>query len=177
MIENEVSILVTGSSLVGRGLRSYDAVFRELISNSREEIMIAAFNITSGAKDVLDELESRLKCGVTIKLLVNQYTSLTNKIKKTLKRLVLEYTHFQLFDFVLKPGEGLMHAKAIVFDREIAVVGSTNLSFNGLVANHEIAVMFQGSAVMKVVEAIDRMFLSKNSKYISKEVIENHAVL
>ena len=66
-----------------------------------------------------------------------------------------------------------MHAKAIVFDRNIAVVGSTNLSFNGLVANHEIAVMIEGPAVMKVVEAIDRLLLSKRSVHVQQEVVEN----
>ena len=62
-------------------------------------------------------------------------------------------------DFHPSENEGEMHAKVLVFDREIAIVGSTNLSHRGLVSGHEIAVQVSGNPVKNIGEAIDRLLL------------------
>ena len=160
---NQVDVLVTGAAIVGRGLRSYDAVVRELITQAEDEIMIAAYNITSSAFDVLDIIESRLKAGVRVRLVVNRYANLKKDVKARLESLNQDYNHFLLFSFIPRKNEGHMHAKALVFDRKKAIVGSTNLSHNGLVNSHEISIMVDGPAALEVADAIDRMLMNQRS--------------
>jgi len=48
-----------------------------------------------------------------------------------------------------------LHAKLIVVDRSIALVGSSNLSWKGLILNHELAVLIEGPTAAKVGNLID----------------------
>jgi cardiolipin synthase len=53
-----------------------------------------------------------------------------------------------------------LHAKVIVADRKMALVGSSNLSRRGLLNNHELALFVEGKTVEQIASAIDKLLLS-----------------
>jgi phosphatidylserine/phosphatidylglycerophosphate/cardiolipin synthase-like enzyme len=53
-------------------------------------------------------------------------------------------------------GEGL-HAKVLVADRSAALVGSSNLTFHGLVSSHELAVLVRGPLAGEIADRIDML--------------------
>jgi cardiolipin synthase len=50
-----------------------------------------------------------------------------------------------------------LHAKVLVVDRSIALVGSANLSFHGMVSNHEMALVVRGPTAEVIAERFDML--------------------
>ena len=63
-----------------------------------------------------------------------------------------------------------LHAKLIAADRHTAVVGSANFSHNGLIENHEIALLVKGKAARSLCAAVDSLVkeASKAEKLIKR---------
>jgi phosphatidylserine/phosphatidylglycerophosphate/cardiolipin synthase-like enzyme len=155
----DCEILGTGPVIVGRGIRAFDAVLRELIERAKFEILLAIYMITPSALDILDLLEIKLRNDIVVKLVVNRFKQLDERVKYRMLDIASTYDEFYLMDFNPPKNEGEMHAKVMVFDREIAIVGSTNLSLRGLVSGHEIAVHVSGIPARHIGDAIDRLML------------------
>ena len=69
------------------------------------------------------------------------------------------YRHFHLYDFQGEAGSSL-HAKAIVVDHRVALIGSSNMSRRGLLANHELALLVDGEVAATAGRALDAMIES-----------------
>ncbi|MEJ5347018.1 MAG: phospholipase D family protein, partial [Chloroflexus sp.] len=78
-------------------------------------------------------------------------------LSKTHVELQKKYRHFQLYPFNPGNERGDLHAKVLVVDRKRALVGSSNLSYNGLILNHEMAVLIDGQEAATIGVAIDRL--------------------
>jgi cardiolipin synthase len=48
-----------------------------------------------------------------------------------------------------------LHAKVIVVDRNKAVIGSANFSWNGMYGNYEIGLLLKGQHAWKLAKVID----------------------
>ena len=70
------------------------------------------------------------------------------------------YQHFHLYDFLVEAGSSL-HAKAIVADHRAALIGSSNMSRRGLLANHELALLVDGPAAATAGRAMDALIESR----------------
>jgi len=75
------------------------------------------------------------------------------------------YNHCELFSFSGEE-ENDLHAKVIAVDRKVALIGSSNLSRRGLQANHELAVVVEGTEVDVIASALDRLFGSQYLDHI-----------
>jgi cardiolipin synthase len=162
--ENSCQVLGSGPVLVGGGVRSFGSVLKEEIIHAKDEILLAIYVISPNALDTLDLIETKLAEDITVKLVVNQFDKLNKKVQVRLNELVNKYQTFFLMDFTPKGIEGDMHAKAVVFDRKVALVGSTNLSFHGLVSGHEISLRVIGKPASLVANAIDKLLSNIRSK-------------
>jgi len=65
-----------------------------------------------------------------------------------------------VYDFRSDQSTEGLHAKAVVVDRRVALIGSANLSFRGMVGAHEMAVILRGPSAALVAGSIDRLILS-----------------
>ena len=83
-----------------------------------------------------------------------------DEVNINLLRLTKNYQHFHLYSFISDKGSDL-HAKAVVVDRKSALVGSSNLSRRGLLANHEIALLSSGAVADTIAMSIDRLIQSQ----------------
>ena len=65
-----------------------------------------------------------------------------------------EYSKIYLFD---SSDMADLHAKIMVADRKVAIVGSSNLTSRGLVWNLEIGFLIEDKSIWKLSEVIDRI--------------------
>jgi phosphatidylserine/phosphatidylglycerophosphate/cardiolipin synthase-like enzyme len=164
--EDKVTIAVTGLAWMGNGIRSITSVIEEALPEAKDEIQIAAYKITRGANGFLDLLTDSLSRGIKVSLIVNRFESQSRGIRERLVQLVRQFRHFSLFDFCPKNiGEDL-HAKIIVIDRSRAFVGSSNMTWRGLVFNHELGVFVEGHSATRIGTLLDALARDSRTKEI-----------
>nr|WP_092075119.1 phospholipase D family protein [Dendrosporobacter quercicolus]NSL49634.1 hypothetical protein [Dendrosporobacter quercicolus DSM 1736]SDN33866.1 cardiolipin synthase [Dendrosporobacter quercicolus] len=155
----EVRYLATGSQWLGRGIESVHSNVCQMIEETSQELIIVAYSIGTGAIETIDSLEALLHRGVNVKILVNRFDGQPQGIREAIFRLSQSYLNFRVFDFSPSDGSDL-HAKVIISDRKRAIIGSANLSWRGMVTNHEIAVMIGDDSIELVAKVVDEIFYS-----------------
>ena len=158
--DNDVSVVVTGTSWMGGGIGSIESALTALFKTAEQEIAITAYAVTTGADLLFQWLDSSLARGVLINIVVNRFEDQPVDVKAQFIHILKTYPHFHLFNF-LDSDRGDLHAKVLVIDRKKALIGSSNLSRRGLVENHEIAVLVQGSVASTTAKILDRLFASR----------------
>ena len=152
--------VVTGSVWMGSGIGSIESALTEIFQGANDEVMLTVYTIGSHADLVFDLLRASLCRGILVKLAINQLGNQPPDVIDALLSLAREFSHFQLFDFSDNNG-GSLHAKAVVADHKIALVGSSNMSKRGLFSNHELAVLLSGDAAIGAGKAMDLLLNSK----------------
>jgi phosphatidylserine/phosphatidylglycerophosphate/cardiolipin synthase-like enzyme len=148
-------ILVTGSCFTGHEFRSIEPVIEEILSSAQEEVLVVAYVITESAIELLQQLEQLAQRGVRVIFVLNNPGSFPQTVQVTLMRLLEKFAHVEVRAFSEETGQ--LHAKVIVVDRQKAVIGSANLSWGGLIANHEVGVLVEGEPVWKLAGTIDAL--------------------
>lgn len=159
MRDTGVSVVVTGTAWMGGGVGSIESALERLFRETEQEIALTAYAISSGADLLFDWLEAALSRGVQVRLVVNRLNTQPPEVVARLRRLARTYPYFHLYDFISE-GEADLHAKVVVADRRMALVGSSNLSRRGLLTNHEIAVLVEGPDAATAASVLDRLFES-----------------
>ncbi len=156
---NRTSVVVTGLAWMGAGIGSIESAMENLFASAKQEIALTVYALGTNPRQVTKWLEDTLSRGLVVRMIVNrseeQPTITINKLKELAKR----YPHLQLFSFE-GPEKSDLHAKAIVADRKLALVGSSNLSWHGMVTNHELALLVEGKPAAEVASALDKLFHS-----------------
>jgi phosphatidylserine/phosphatidylglycerophosphate/cardiolipin synthase-like enzyme len=163
-------VAVTGDFWLGRGLRSIWTLVRDCISKAESEIQIAAYAIgeNSDEYEFFELLRGVLARGIRVLMIVNRFSNQRGSVRDALLELAGKYPSFALKSFNPRDKREDLHAKLIVVDHTIALVGSANLSFKGMVANHEVMVKLSGKTAYSVGELLDR--LSANSETIQEAI-------
>ena len=161
-------VAVTGNFWLGRGLSSIRSLVKDSISKAESEIQIAAYAIgeNSDEYEFFELLRGVLARGIRVLMIVNRFSNQRESVRKTLLELAGKYNSFVLKDFNPQDKREDLHAKLIVIDHTTALVGSANLSFKGMVANHELMVRLSGKTSYSIGELLDR--LSENSEIIKE---------
>ena len=96
-------------------------------------------------------------------MLVNNFSPQHNQVISNVRQWARDFQTFHLYDF---GSEADLHAKLIVVDREKALIGSSNLSWNGEVANYELAILIEdNNEANKIASTADRLI---NSNLVNK---------
>lgn len=162
MSDTRISVVVTGTAWMGSGIGSIESALERLFREAEEEIALTAYTISSSADLLLDWLEVALTRGVQVRLVINRLNSQPPDVVARLRQLATTYPYFHLHDFTSESDADL-HAKAIVVDRRLALIGSSNLSRRGLLLNHELAVLVEGPTAAEIASAVDRLFASRHT--------------
>lgn len=131
-----------------------------MIVAARREIQIAAFVFTSSAVRVMDLLGEAAERGVSVLVILNRLEDQPEAIRVRLDELSEQFHHFRVLSFSDESG-GQLHAKVVVVDRERALIGSANLSWGGLVSNHEVAVIVHGDLGWRLAAVLDGLTSSR----------------
>jgi cardiolipin synthase len=150
----EADILATGPFLMKGGVRGFEPVLEEILSGSVKEIQLLSYIFTPQAFHIINLLQNAAERGVTIIIIVNSINSQNQVVRKKLLSLGKRYPHVQVLDFS-RPDGGQLHAKVIVVDRKIAVVGSANLSWGGMYGNYEVGILLRGEGAWRLALLID----------------------
>lgn len=161
MTENTIHLVVTGVSWMGGGIGSIESALEQLIREAQQEIDLTAYSITSGADVLFDWLEAALVRGIKVRLIVNRKDEQPAGMVSRLVSLAHIYPHFELYDFTTE--RAALHAKMIIADRRVALIGSSNLSKSGLLNNHEIAVVIRGAVAQTAASVLERILNDKHT--------------
>jgi cardiolipin synthase len=159
----DVHVVVTGTAWMGGGVGSIESAMERLFREGRQEILLTAYAISSSVDMLLDWLESALTRGVQVEMVTNRLEDQPPDVQGRLRQLAVTYPHFHLYSFspvdAAEPVD--LHAKVIVADRRMALIGSSNLSRRGLLTNHEFAVLVGGAAASTAAGVLDRLLASR----------------
>jgi phosphatidylserine/phosphatidylglycerophosphate/cardiolipin synthase-like enzyme len=152
-----LTIAVTGTAWMGGGVGSVQSAMEELLNKAEIEIQIAVYEMTAGATEFLNRLRACLATGVRVTMIINRYDDKPLSIRQRLEDMARRFPYFEILNFQPESSSEDLHAKILVVDRCKALVGSANLTWKGLVGNHELAVVVSGSVASKIAELVDRL--------------------
>ena len=141
---------------MGAGIGSIESAIDDIFRTATDEITLSVYTIGTGSDLLFQWLERALERGVQVSLIINSLEDQPPDVVKSLRSINDKYHHFHLYDFQGEPGSAL-HAKAIVADHRLALIGSSNMSRRGLLANHELALLVEGPVAATAGRAMDAL--------------------
>ena len=146
-----MKLIATGDGLIGKGVGSVLTSLYQMIDEVENEILMTVYSFSDATPDsLLDKIEERLKEGIRVIFVVNKLNSQPAPVQALLKRWDESHTTFDHHDFHNERGEDL-HAKVLVADRKRAIIGSSNLSWNGLVKNYELGILIEEAEIAEQI--------------------------
>lgn len=157
-------VLVTGRLWLGAdGARSIGANLIGLLDGAKQDVTIVAYRLTTAASEFVSSLDAALARGCIVRIIRNlpPQDKRVEEEERLIDRWVRDYSStLGVYDFRENGPQSdryELHAKMVVIDRSIAVIGSANFSKNGMIKNHELAVRMEGAEVKSLVAACDQM--------------------
>jgi cardiolipin synthase len=166
-MKTQSQVVVTGLAWMGSGIGSIESAMERIFREAEHEILITSYAISNAADLMLEWFETALARGVLIRMVINRVYEQPSDVVARLENLHRTYPHFYLYGFTDEQ-EYDLHAKVIVADRKMALVGSSNLSRRGLLNNHELALFVEGKAAEQVASAIDKLLLSNSISQVNR---------
>jgi len=160
-----VTTTVTGLGWMGTGIRSVKSALRDILQESRQEVLLCAYSLSGGAGEILDEFENCLKRGIKFTGVVNRFKQQPKEIQDYILSLNSAYNYCNFYDFN-HPSEEL-HAKLVVVDRRIALVGSANISMRGMERNYELGILLKDREVGTIADCIDKMLTFQTVSHLT----------
>lgn len=155
---DQVSIAVTGTGWLGAGAPAVERVLAELIASAQQEIMLTAYSITPGSDRIWAEFQRALATGIRVAVVIDRLEKQHPDSRSLLHQLLTTYPDsFSLYDFAEDDVSTGLHAKVVVIDRRVALVGSANLSLRGMVSAHEMAAIVRGPTADRIAERVDAL--------------------
>jgi phosphatidylserine/phosphatidylglycerophosphate/cardiolipin synthase-like enzyme len=137
----------SGLGWVGAGVRSIETGIHELFAEARRRVVISAYSISSGAFDLpVTWIADAAARNVCVLLVVNRCEELHPSVLPPIRSIAENTGNVELWDYSDPDDKKDLHAKAVIVDDRRGLIGSSNLSGNGLLRNHELAVMIEGDA-------------------------------
>ncbi|HEY9787570.1 MAG TPA: phospholipase D-like domain-containing protein [Candidatus Obscuribacterales bacterium] len=160
-LTHEVSLAVTGMAWLGAGVSSVEQRLLDLISTANQRILLCCYRISTGAIPLLDALAEASRQGVSTTLVCDSFNKQPRIIQDYLRQNAARFgDKFAVYDFMETDEYTALHAKVVVVDQHTALIGSANLSFHGMVANHEMAVVVSGPIAAEISSRIDMLLKS-----------------
>jgi phosphatidylserine/phosphatidylglycerophosphate/cardiolipin synthase-like enzyme len=161
MRNESVRAVVSGSAWMGSGLGSIESALYHLFARADNEVLIVAYAIGSTTTTFFQQLVHLLQRGIRVRMVMNRFSLQPLAVQQKLIALQKDQAHLlQLVSFAPQSEEADLHAKVIVVDRDMALVGSANLSHRGFLDNHELSVIVEGAAAAEIARAIDVLCMS-----------------
>jgi phosphatidylserine/phosphatidylglycerophosphate/cardiolipin synthase-like enzyme len=131
-------------------------VFIKMVESASQEIDIGALYLTQSAdRALMSALRSALKRGVKIRMVLNDSEYSRKQIYKTGLDLEpgLDLRFFAIAPYGHKP-YGIYHAKYVIVDGKMALLGSANFSYPALHDNREVNIFTTDPGVLSSLKSI-----------------------
>jgi phosphatidylserine/phosphatidylglycerophosphate/cardiolipin synthase-like enzyme len=165
---DRVSIAVTGLAWLGSGIPSVEQQMLSLVREAQREVRLCAYSITSGAMPLLREIDEVVSQGVTATVIVNAIREQPIDVRSYMTERARHVSgRWKVLDFAPVGNQTDLHAKLLTVDRSVALIGSANMSFRGMVSNHEMAVVVRGPTAATICERFDMLIRSAAIRALS----------
>ena len=161
MSDEHLRVVVSGSSWMGSGLGSIESAIYRLFMQANDEIFIVAYAISSATPQLFQQLAIMLERGIRVRFIINRFPNQSLSVQQHFQSLQNRFPYLlQVYSFTPQSDEIDLHAKIVLVDRYYALVGSANLSLRGLMENHELGVVIEGSGAADIARAVDLLLAS-----------------
>lgn len=158
---DRVSLAVTGLGWLGGGVPAVERTLTELLGAAEHEILLTAYSMTPGTGRVWEALETALATGVRCTLIAHRLDEQHPDIRSLLLELLGRFPGtFRVHTFAGSDEKDTLHAKLVIVDRRVALVGSANLTFHGMVSAHELAIVVRGPTAELIAGRVDLLLRS-----------------
>lgn len=146
-------LYASGIDWVGSGVRSIESGLESIFVQAKRRIVACCYAVSEEFDLAPGWIENALDRRVQVVLVVNR---VADQAPRAMQRLDAFAGSRPLFEFWNYAGPPLhdLHAKVFVRDEEFALVGSSNLSRNGLLRNHELAVGIEGDDARRAADLV-----------------------
>ena len=146
------------TTLTNPDLREPVAVWTELFDGAKKEIVIAQFYAVSkpgtAFEKVLASLTAAGQRGVKIRFLLDQKGVGLSEAATIARIKAIPNLDLRLIDFNKITGNGIVHAKYLAVDGEVAYIGSQNFDWRSFEHIHETGLKITEAAMVGQVQAI-----------------------
>lgn len=153
------SISASGKHWIGADVETISHTVFDLLSQAKTSIQISAFSMgekNDATQTFFKIIREQLNAGRYVQFIVNNFNGDTiGKFSKKQINSLKEFQNFDFFDFCGQDKFGALHAKIIVIDRTIALIGSSNISSSAMNHNYEIMLNIGGDDVAKIANLLD----------------------
>jgi len=155
---NEIEIVWTGPNEIDVGVRNTKQVIEEMLksANRGEKVTIIDYMVTHKAENIVNELNSCLKDGVKVELIVDKNNANRRELRKCFSENSLVrpkiYTRREKESKYYK-----VHAKVIIVGEREMLVSSANLTELGTEVNFELGLLIRGPIVQQMNVLIKKM--------------------
>ena len=153
---------------MGKGVGSIWRMIEESISTANDEMLVTAYSLSRNSMELLNLTEKALVKGIRVTLIVNRFETQPEVVKEKLRGMNNRFRDFILKDFSPESISEDLHAKLIIIDHSVALVGSANLTWKGIVSNHELMVRVRGTHAGEIGNLVDKLLTSDDAKTIEK---------
>jgi len=147
------------------GFRAITTVLEELLRNAKRDVIITVYLVRNG--DLMRQVEDLLSRGVMVHLIFNDWTGQPPPVRRELQSLATKYAGLFVYDFQGRPGQEVLHAKALAVDGSLAMIGSANLSTAAMLWNYELAVTVEG----ETAEGVSRLLYHLAGSELCRRII------
>jgi phosphatidylserine/phosphatidylglycerophosphate/cardiolipin synthase-like enzyme len=159
---DRVSLAVTGLGWLGAGVPAVERTLTDLLDAAEHEILLTVYSMTPGTGRVWDAIEKALATGIRCTLIANRLHEQHPDLRSLFLGLARKYpTSLRIYTFTGTDDKDALHAKLVIVDRRVALVGSANLTFHGMVSAHELAIVVRGPTVDAIAGRVDLLLRSR----------------
>jgi phosphatidylserine/phosphatidylglycerophosphate/cardiolipin synthase-like enzyme len=159
---DRVSLAVTGLGWLGAGVPAVERTLTDLLDAAEHEILLTVYSMTPGTGRVWDAIEKALATGIRCTLIANRLDEQHHDLRAMFLGLARRYpVTLRIYTFTGADDRDALHAKLVIVDRRVALVGSANLTFHGMVSAHELAIVVRGPTVDLIAGRVDLLLRSR----------------
>ncbi|MEM4501335.1 MAG: phospholipase D family protein, partial [Thermofilaceae archaeon] len=135
-----ITLAGTGENVVGfRGIRSLHSVMEDALSGAGKEVQVAVYRLGAHLPGFFELMENLCNRGVRITLIVNRIHEQPLSVLHNLGRLLQRFRNMEVYSY--EGPDSDLHTKVLIVDRRVAIIGSANLTWRGMVENLEFGVV------------------------------------
>lgn len=154
-------ISASGKLWVGHDANKISNTVFDALSQAKSSIQISAFSLgeqNTATQTFFKIIDQQLHAGRYVQFIVNNLNGKTiGKFSKKQLHSLQKFENFDLFNFKNTNKYGVLHAKIIVIDRTVALIGSPNISNSAMNHNYEIMLSIEGKDVAKISNLLDKL--------------------
>jgi len=141
-MKENIRIVASGEKWVGYGIRSFSSVIEEIVGKAKEKLVMTVYVLSD--MNVVKEIKEALERGVSVEIFI--YFSSSN-IRNDAVDEIIKMEKIYNYLKIRRIEDEVLHAKVLVADGKISLVGSANPTFGGMVKNYELGFLVEDQKI------------------------------